>query len=81
MGIFTVLRLHRNYCRLMEHLAHSAQGPLFVANLCAGGLLESEETWFFEITLQFGLGMGSGVLSGVVLQCRMRRTRGMWVCF
>lgn len=58
MGIFTVLRLHRNYCRLTEHRAHSAQGPLFVSSLYAGGLLESEETWFFELTLQFGLGMG-----------------------
>lgn len=74
------LGLHRNYCKCTELCAHSAQGPLFLASLCAGGLLGSEETWIFEFSLQFGLGMGSGVLPGAVLQCVMRWARGRVGC-
>lgn len=48
MGVFTA------------DFALSALGPSLVDSLCAGGLLGSEETLFFEPSLQFGLRMGSG---------------------
>lgn len=61
----TVLTLPKDRCELPASLLEAFLG--------------SEETPFFELSLQYGLGMGSGVLPGAVLQCVMRWGRGVGV--